>query len=192
MSSESIQSVLSNILTEAQTLPVLNIQQRTGLTGYIDFISINEIVSPVMTGLDVFHRPFITVCANMLYDNNESVPTFTTFFQRYNDGSRIWMACGSYRTLMSSSGGMTLKQLQFLYSLLKHGEVVFHDGQDDTCMHNDLGLCTYKTNTRTGTIDSTMNYKRPQRIFLTLENPSLYRSPHTYCTVKAPQFEDDV
>ena len=77
-------STISNLVDELLNIPdieILDVGNRMGLTSYIDFININEIRSPVMKGMDCTARPFFTLCANIIYDNWSSIPTFMTFFQ---------------------------------------------------------------------------------------------------------------
>ena len=102
--------------------PLLNIHDRKGLTGYIDFIHINEITNSIMTGIDCYNRPFFTLTVDLYYSDDTIVSTFTTFFKRYIDStSHLWHACnsGSYIPLFNTCGGMNKKQFSFLCLLLQ-------------------------------------------------------------------------
>ena len=126
-------SLINEILSISSENDILNIHNRVGITGYIDFININEINSPEMQGVDVCGRPFITV-------------NFTAFFKRYSDIScTVWEACGFYHRLMETSGGMSIPQLIYLRDLLKNGNVMFDDGTGDDNIR-DLRVINYGIN----------------------------------------------
>ena len=62
-------TLISDILATPD-IPILDIQSREGATGYIDFIDINEVTSPLMRGVDVYNRPFFTICADIIYEGD--------------------------------------------------------------------------------------------------------------------------
>jgi hypothetical protein len=66
-------------------LPVLDIGDRIGDTGYIDFISPEEMSAPIMRGKDQFGREFFVVRATNTKDGKK---TCYAFFQRYKPGSK--------------------------------------------------------------------------------------------------------
>ena len=105
------QCLLNDILSTPD-IQVLDLYDRVGSTGYIDFIHINEVTGPLMRGIDRYNRPFFMLCADIIYEDGTSVPTFTTIFQRYTDGS-LWHSAGpaQYRMLLNTQGGMTVEQL---------------------------------------------------------------------------------
>ena len=166
-------SLIQEIVQLAYDTEELNLNNRTGITGYIDFIDIKEITSPVMRGTDTFHRPFITVCAEIEYADGITVPTFTTFFKRYTENSSLlWHACGFYHKLMETSGGMNIPQFVCLRDLLKNGVVVFEDGRDDESIEN-IRLVNY-SKTEEGKIVSSYWYKRPLKISLAMSPIDTY------------------
>jgi hypothetical protein len=65
-------------------LPVLD-TDKTGSTGYIDFIRVEDMSHSVMKGIDVFGRPFLT-----LKVISSKGPMVGTFFQRYSDDCNYW------------------------------------------------------------------------------------------------------
>ena len=65
MQTELKQRLLTDILSTPD-IQVLNIYDRVGCTGYIDFIQINEVSAPLMRGIDQFNRPFFTLCADII------------------------------------------------------------------------------------------------------------------------------
>ena len=103
---------------------ILNIGMRNGYTGYLDFISPNELGSNViMKGKDLHSRPFFVFKAFFEYSNGEKKNTFTTFFQRYDDDKNLWHCCGHHgENLMITEGGTNLEQFELLYKLFSSGE----------------------------------------------------------------------
>lgn len=100
--------------------PILKIGDRKGHTGYIDFIQEEELgENSVMKGMDCIQRPFIIIKTELILSNGDTIPTISTFFQRYNDCKSLWQCCGhSGRLLMNTDGGMSQIQFEFLNQLL--------------------------------------------------------------------------
>lgn len=66
-------------------LPHLDIGNRTGDTGYIDFLTAQELSKPIMKGTDVLGRPFIAL--RLCFKNSDNKNPFViALFQRYADG----------------------------------------------------------------------------------------------------------
>ena len=135
--------------------PLLNIYDKKGLTGYIDFIHINEITNSIMTGIDCYNRPFFTLTVDLYYSDDTIISTFTTFFKRYTDSSsHLWHACnsGSYIPLFNTCGGMNKKQFSFLCLLLQDKFYYFNriKKENNEKEENDyLKICTnYNTNNK--------------------------------------------
>jgi hypothetical protein len=98
-------------------VPYLNIGSRVGYTDYIDFLTWNEVTSPVMKGTDVYGRNFIVL--KMIINDKKIMQTF---FKRYSRGT-CWMGCGHATTnLISTYGGMNEEQAHFLRELIQQGE----------------------------------------------------------------------
>lgn len=55
-----------------------------GGTGYIDKIDVNDVSAPIMLGLDIWSRPFITL---KVYEGS---PKILTLFQRYTNDNTTW------------------------------------------------------------------------------------------------------
>ena len=142
------------------------------MTGYIDFLTVNELTSPVMRGIDIYNRPFFTICADIVYENGIHVPTFTTMFKRYSDNSMLWQCAGCYRQLVCTDGGMNIPQLGLFRNLIQNGEVHFDDGTDDQNIQN-LRLMNYVVNSD-GIISTVYEFVRPVKIELSLRNPEEY------------------
>jgi hypothetical protein len=118
--------------------PILDVGERRGHSGYIDFIRENEIVKTtnVAKGHDNVFRFFITVRADFVYPNGYRERTFSTFFQRYYDSKKIWHCCGNDGTrMMDSDGGMNLQQFRLITNLLYNGSVELNS---DTVRHTYL------------------------------------------------------
>lgn len=100
-----------------KNLPILNIENKQGITDYIDFIKPEECLHPIMRGQDMYKRPFITVMGVLLI-KNELKPFFQIFFQRYSTG-KTWMGCGNYgENLIDTSKGMNMDQLNLIKTLI--------------------------------------------------------------------------
>jgi hypothetical protein len=99
---------------------ILDIGNKTGRTGYIDFIEPEDIGSnDVMKGIDINGRKFIVFKAEYIFSNGKKTETFSTIFQRYSDSENTWQCCGHFGlNIMSTEGGMNLDQFDFLDELL--------------------------------------------------------------------------
>ena len=118
--------------TQSNTVPILDIGDRIGMTGYIDFIRPSEVSFPIMKGIDNSNRPFVTLKANVYFDDGSIVKTFSTFFQRYSDNNHLWHCTGHYgKLLFDTGGGMTTQQSLILRELLTHGCVVINPENRD-------------------------------------------------------------
>lgn len=113
--------------------PVLDIGNKKGVTGYLDFIIQNDLGdNDVMKGKDTFKRRFIVFKANVMFNDGSIKQTFTTFFQRYSDDDILWHCCGLHgENLMCTEGGAKLKQMQFLYELLSQKKYTFKSRNED-------------------------------------------------------------
>ena len=105
-------------------VPILDIGNKNGSTGYLDFIKSDELgTNNIMKGLDCLSRPFIVFKAEFEYPNGLKKKTFTTFFQRYSDNHNLWHCCGHYGiNLMDTQGGTSNEQIKMLYELFSSGE----------------------------------------------------------------------
>jgi len=108
-------------------IPVLNIGNRQGSTDYIDFITYDEVTSPIMTGVDKFNRRFIVIKAEFEGIDKKFMQTF---FQRYTDGDR-WIS--DFRNnFIETVGGMTEDQMLLIQDLLDREEVVIEEKHNPT------------------------------------------------------------
>lgn len=118
---EEIQSVTEEIYNIS--CPILDIGDRAGFSGYIDFINSNEFKEALNKGVDKFGRKFIAFRAKIEYTDGENKETFMTLFQRYTHDKTLWMGAGSYLHLFSTDGGISLQQFQLVLKLLKEKSV---------------------------------------------------------------------
>ena len=108
----------------SKEFPALDIGNKNGMTGYLDFFRLNEMTASVMKGYDASHRPFFTVRAKVIKSDGSEVQVFETFFQRYSNNDILWHGCGHGGTnFMSTDGGMSLNQMKFLYQLVTDSKV---------------------------------------------------------------------
>ena len=107
--------------------PILDIGEREGLTGYIDFINPQELNnSNIMKGKDKYNRKFIVFKSIIRpLNNDDPIQFFTTFFKRHvDDYSITYHTAGHYGELLfQTEGGATISQMNILYELLKNGNV---------------------------------------------------------------------
>lgn len=123
-------------LINSLKFPNLDIMNRIGQTGYIDFIKPNELVSntDVMSGIDIYSRKFFVIKASFVFANinKQNFDTFSIFFQRYNDNEQLWHFCGHYgKYLMNTEGGTSIKQFELVYNLLKDNIVYLNKDMCD-------------------------------------------------------------
>ena len=114
-----------------ENIPVLDIGDRVGNTGYIDFIEIKNVKYPIMSGVDKYRRPFFVLKMIMEY-GTKSVEYFQTFFQRYNDNVDLWMGANKYdNSLIETSGGINGQQWLMIIDLLQNIPIELNTGDED-------------------------------------------------------------
>ena len=115
--------------------PTIDIGTRNGSTGYLDFIKPEDTNgNDVVKGTDRYGRIFIVVKALFILSNNDRVQSFSTFFQRYDDNLLPFHCCGHYGlNMMTTEGGITLTQLDFLDDLLQSKEIELNKETIDKC-----------------------------------------------------------
>jgi hypothetical protein len=78
-------------------LPVLDLGQHTGSTGYLDFLRPNDLTHSIMRGADAGGRPFISLKLNTPSDpGHPPHQTAITFFQRFATGGEWTWGSSSY------------------------------------------------------------------------------------------------
>lgn len=92
-----------------------------GCTGYIDRISIIDMKSPIMIGMDHFRRPFICIkyiCPEWIKDSplsDGSKYCFITIFQRYSNNTKTWVKCREKGPILSCHANSTFNQEDYEY-----------------------------------------------------------------------------
>lgn len=82
----------SVLLRDFEKIPVLDIGEDTGHTGYLDFIQIKQMTAPIMRGVDSAGRPFIAFRLQYSVDGG-SRKLVQVLFRRYRTGS-TWTSAG--------------------------------------------------------------------------------------------------
>ena len=97
-------------------IQTLNVDNNEGYTGYIDFITLDKMLEPIMRGTDKYNRRFIVIKMNI--DNKQ---VFQTFFQRYTDSEEMWMGAGHQGiNLISTEGGINECQFKLIEDIIHH------------------------------------------------------------------------
>ena len=101
--------------------PVLDIGNRRGSTGYIDFLRLEQVTAPVMRGVDCYNRPCVVIKFKIEHPLGPTAPSIMmeTFFQRYPDNEKLWQGCGHATPLpFATEGGMRNDHYQALNRIL--------------------------------------------------------------------------
>ncbi len=96
--------------------PILDIGQRVGHTHYIDFLEVDDLTHPIMRGVDVFRRPFISF---RVLNRNTGKLSVHTLFKRYTDESCTMWCYGTHFDVISDSLPREGDK-EFLHRLLQH------------------------------------------------------------------------
>ena len=105
---------------KSNNIPILDIGNRSGSTGYIDFIRWNEVLYPVMKGVDIHKRPFFVIKALI---NKKKI--FQTFFQRYTDAKYSWQS--NYGSIVDTCGGMSMDTAILLKDIIDEKEPIIEE-----------------------------------------------------------------
>ena len=112
--------LMNELISESEKHPILDLKNRTGDTGYIDFITIAEVTSSIMRGIDRYKRKFIVL--KLILGGNI---VLQTIFQRYSNLPYSWRGCGhgTPELLFGADIGIGIPQLTLLLSVMR-GETV--------------------------------------------------------------------
>jgi hypothetical protein len=121
-------------------VPYLYIGDAVGNTSYIDFITQEQVTTPIVYGMDKFDRPFFVIRLVGETETGEKIHFMDTFFKRYtNNDSHLWISCGWHgKHIMYTEGGVSQKQINELYSLI-NGKVL-DTVTDNTCSVTNIRL----------------------------------------------------
>ncbi len=113
-----------------ERLPVLEIEDNVGSTGYLDFIKPKHMTDSLMKGVDTLGRRFFTIKVN---DPDSKRQTCQTFFERYSNSDDLtWVSAGNNREAIPfysswvDDSGAVCKRQQENYELLK---ALIHEGK---------------------------------------------------------------
>lgn len=116
---------------------ILDLGDKVGDTGYIDFINPADIKYSIMKGVDGYYRNFLLLKTYFLHDYGEIENNFTVIFQRYSDNKTLYMSCGNYgKIFIHSSGGLDIEQLELINNLIKNKKINLNDDIIDKCRLN--------------------------------------------------------
>ena len=125
--------------------PVLDLGNRLGHSGYIDFITWDEVTEPVMTGFDYYHRAFIVIKFIIDKDTDKPIKIMQTFFERYTNSKDLWMGCGSATEyLIYTFGGMKQEQFDFINKILEGKELKIPDNINSPFVGRSISLLKEK------------------------------------------------
>lgn len=119
---------------------IMNLGNKRGMTDYIDFIKISDLVKPYYKGLDCFNRPFVTMRVIVNHVGTETEYA-QTFFQRYtedydqvNSGRVVGV-----EEFMDTCGGIRDNELKFIKRLID-GETVSGTDIPERCLRTIGGI----------------------------------------------------
>jgi hypothetical protein len=144
---------MEEILKETDTLnvPILNIADMVGDTGYIDFIKASDMNNPVMKGIDTFGRQFLSIkveyqkkCVDKETEKTiiKKGELVSTFFQRYS-GCESTVCYGTYYQYSNIfyESYISLKNINIVISRIKkllHGEIIKNINYDNSLTQDEL------------------------------------------------------
>ena len=117
----AITKLLEEIIEESEKHPVLNVRNRYGESGYIDYITEEEVTSSIMWGIDRYDRRFIVL--KLVVGGNF---VMQTIFQRFTDNYFYWRGCGHgspNALLFYSIDNIGEKELTLLLNVMR-GETI--------------------------------------------------------------------
>ena len=120
--SQELADLAGHVILEADQYPTLDLKGRTGVTDYIDFITMKDLGdNSIMKGVDRFRRNFVVM---KLYIDGRII--LQTVFQRYSDNLSEWRGCGNFTPsplLFDSTVSIEEPHFNFILSVLR-GETV--------------------------------------------------------------------
>ena len=110
-------------------------RSKKGNWGFINFIREHDFPenTAVVKGTDCIGRPFFAVKAEFVFEDGSTLPSFSTFYQKYCNNKNIWQ-CFNYpnrellKTFYEGDGcPMNTVQFELLNQLLTHGRIDLTD-----------------------------------------------------------------
>ena len=106
---------------------ILDIGEKEGFTGYIDFIGIDQFNTSLVKGLDKYLRPFICMKVRVTFDDKSYMNLCQTFFQRYSNEKNLWTSASllinstdKNGDLIVTYGGMSKYEKNFIREIVKN------------------------------------------------------------------------
>jgi hypothetical protein len=100
---------------QLEKFPVLDLGDKVGMTDYIDFVRLEDVTAPVMRGVDVYRRPFLTL---RVINRKTGKLSVHTIFQRYTDCVSPWCCGTRYERIVETC--LRESEKEFLTRLFKH------------------------------------------------------------------------
>lgn len=133
---EPLRQAFKDTPFDIDELPILDLGQKNGATGYIDFIQASDLSHSVMRGIDMNNRPFVSIkfhvrpnpnSSDINVQNTKHYEAVGTFFQRYADNAELW----AYGTLYYGNTSLHYESRvrDYQYSNLASRLNVFLNGQ---------------------------------------------------------------
>jgi hypothetical protein len=111
-------------LLKSDSFPILDVGNRQGDTGYIDYLKWEEVTNPIMKGVDRCYRKFIVIKHKVYDDGGSPIYLMFTIFQRYSDSESVYHICGHATDLIAdTSGGADNEQFKLVVDLIEGKEV---------------------------------------------------------------------
>jgi len=120
-----IDGYINNIFKNTYKLDIGN---RKGNKGYIDFIKPEELTDSVMSGVDCYQRKFVVIKATFIFNDGSKRESFQTYFERYRNSHYVW-AIGSHygeSLFCNSVGRLNPEHIEFLNELITNREVLLN------------------------------------------------------------------
>ena len=102
-------------MIDLSKLTLLNLGDKRGNTDYIDFVSVEDVSAPIMYGIDICKRPFVTL---RVINRETGKMSVHTIFQRYTDSVRPWCCGTAYQRIVDTC--LRDSEKEFLSRLFKH------------------------------------------------------------------------
>ena len=110
-------------------LPILDLQNRMGSTGYLDFVRVEDMSHSIMKGTDAYGRPFVSLKIKEATEGETEHKCVGTFFQRYSDDEKSWAygTCYSSGNLLYNDSRIrpdAYEKVQYILSNLSQGKTI--------------------------------------------------------------------
>ena len=176
-----ISNLIIKLNEEVEKYPVLDIGSRYGQTGYIDFINIKEVTSPIMRGVDNWGRKFIVF--KLLIDGKL---VLQTLFQRYKDNLYLWKGCGHCNInplLFHAYVDIGITQIDLFLKIINNETVEITDKHNATTDYMGKKVCLYnkKLVKSSRIIENIKNIDNMDYIFQFIPNNKIFKNLPIIC-----------